>query len=160
MPPINKGFILGLIATFAVAFSANAEIVYNRGNDGDPETLDPHKTSSVAESHILRDLLEGLVIYNTKAEILPGAAESWTISPDGRTYTFKLRPDARWSNGDPVRAADFVYSYRRIMSPDTGAKYANILYPILNAEKLHKGEARPDDLGVKALDDQYVANHT
>src|SRR5215207_7104205 len=143
--------IIAAMLALALSVSAAAEVVYNRGNDGDPETLDPHKTSAVAEAHILRDLLEGLVVYNAKAEIVPGTAESWTISPDGRTYTFALRADARWSNGDPVRAADFVYSYQRIMSPDTGAKYANILYPILNAGRIHKGQAKADELGVKAL---------
>jgi oligopeptide transport system substrate-binding protein len=147
---------MAAITALALTVSVAAEVVYNRGNDGDPETLDPHKTSAVAEANILRDLLEGVVIYNAKAEITPGAAESWTTSPDGRTYTFKLRTDGRWSNGDPVKAEDFVYSYRRIMSPDTGAKYANILYPILNAEKLHKGSAKPDELGVKALDDRTL----
>ena len=152
-----KPIIFAAIAILTLTVSAAAEVIYNRGNDGDPETLDPHKTSSVAESHILRDLLESLVIYNTKAEIIPGAAERWSISPDGRTYTFNLRRGARWSNGDPVQAADFVYSYRRIMSPETGAKYANILYPILNAEKLHKGQAKPDELGVKELDERTVA---
>ena len=140
----------------ALTVTAAAEVVYNRGNDSDPETLDPHKTSTVAEAHILRDLLEGLVIHNAKAQIVPGVAESWTVSPDGRTYTFKLRPDARWSKGDPVRAEDFVYSFRRIMAPETGAKYANILYPIRNAETFNKGQAKPNELGVRAVDDRTV----
>ncbi|HEX2726615.1 MAG TPA: peptide ABC transporter substrate-binding protein [Beijerinckiaceae bacterium] len=147
---------MAAMTAIALTVAAAAEVVYNRGNDGDPETLDPHKTSSVVESNILRDLLEGVVIYNAKAEIVPGAAESWTVSPDGRTYTFKLRADGRWSNGDPVKAEDFVFSYRRIMSAETGAKYANILYPILNGEKVHKGTGKPEELGVKAVDDRTL----
>jgi oligopeptide transport system substrate-binding protein len=95
-------------------------------------------------------------VYNAKAEIVPGSAESWTISPDGRTYTFTLRHEARWSNGDPVRAADFVFSYRRIMSPDTGAKYANMLYSVLHAERIHKGQAIAAELGVRALDERTL----
>ena len=138
-------------AVFSTAFLSSlaiAQVTFNRGIDADPETLDPHKTSSVVESTILRDLLEGLVIYNTKAEVVPGAAESWTVSDDGRTYRFRLR-DAKWSNGESVKAADFVYSYRRIMSPATGAKYANILFPILNAERINKGQTQTEELGVQ-----------
>ncbi len=130
-----------------------AEVVYHRGNTGDPETLDQHKTSTTYEAHILRDLFEGLTAYNAKGETVPGVAKSWTISDDGVTYTFSLRTDAKWSNGDSVTADDFEYSLRRIMNPETGAKYANILYPIKNAESVNKGELTPDQLGVKAMDD-------
>src|SRR5262245_63467215 len=90
-------------------------VVLHRGNDSDPETLDPHKTSTVAEANLLRDLYEGLVIHNMKAEVAPGVAESWTTSTDGLTYTFRLRADARWSNGDGVTAWDFVFSLRRLL---------------------------------------------
>ncbi len=136
--------------------SASAEVVYNRGNDGDPETLDQHKTSTVAEGHILADLYEGLLVYDAKAKVTPGVAASWTQSDDGLVYTFKLRDDAKWSNGDPVTAQDFLYSFQRIMKPETGAKYANILYPIKNAEKINKGEGGVETLGVKALDDHTL----
>ena len=132
--------------------TASAEVVYHRGNTGEPETLDQHKTSTVYESHILRDLYEGLVSYDKNGKIMPGVAESWTISDDGLVYTFKFRENAKWSNGDPVTAEDFVYSLQRIQTPETGAKYANILYPIKNAEKVNKGELEPVELGVKALD--------
>ncbi len=145
-------FSLAVVGSFA----ASAEMVYHRGNAADPETLDQHKTSTVYEAHILRDLYEGLVIYNSKAEVIPGVAESWSVSDDGRVYTFKLRGDAKWSNGDPVVAGDSVYSLRRIMKPATGAKYANILYPVKNAEKINKGEALPETLGVKAVDDRTL----
>lgn len=145
-------------AAFALAVMAlgigsiNAEVIYHRGNSADPETLDHHKTSTTYEAHIMRDLYEGLVIYDAKGKVVPGVAESWTISDDGRTYTFKLRPDAKWSNGDPVTAGDFVFALKRIMMPETGAKYANILYPIKNAEKINKSSESVDTLGVKALD--------
>lgn len=138
------------------SFGAQAETVYFRGNDGDPETLDQHKTSTVVEANLLRDLYEGLVIYDRAANIIPGVAESWTVSDDGEVYTFALRDNAKWSNGDPVVAGDFVYSLRRIMTPATGAKYANILYPVANAEAVNKGEALPETMGVKALDDRTL----
>ncbi|MEM1389657.1 MAG: peptide ABC transporter substrate-binding protein, partial [Pseudomonadota bacterium] len=101
----------------------------------------------------LRDLLEGLVIHDAAGHVIPGAATEWTTSDDGLTYTFTLRDDAQWSDGSPVTAGDFVYSLRRIMTPATGAKYANVLFPILNAEAINKGEMAPEMLGVNALDD-------
>ena len=69
---------------------------------------------------------------------------------------FTLRDGIKWSNGDPVKASDFVFSYRRIMNPETGAKYANILYPILNSEKANKGQGKVEDIGVKAIDDKTL----
>jgi oligopeptide transport system substrate-binding protein len=146
-----------LLAATAIALvlgaTAGAAQTYMRGNDGNPETLDQHKTSTVAEANILRDLYEGLVVYDRAAQVIPGVAEAWEVSEDGITYTFTLRDDAKWSNGDPVTAGDFVFSLRRIMTPETGAKYANILYPIANAEAINKGELDPSELGVTALDD-------
>ena len=135
---------------------AIAQVTYHRGNTADPETLDPHKTSTVYEASILRDLFEGLVIHNGKGEVVPGAAESWTSSSDGTVLTFKLRGNASWSNGEPVKASDFVFAYRRIMNPDTGAKYAKILFPIKNAEAANKGKAKPEEIGVKALDERTL----
>ena len=135
------------------AGAANAQTTYYRGSAGDPETLDPHKTSTVYEAAILRDMLEGLVINDGVGEVVPGVATDWEVSDDGTTYTFNLREDAAWSNGDPVTAEDFAYSLRRIMDPATGAKYATVLYPILNAEAVNKGEMDPSELGVRAVDD-------
>lgn len=136
----------------AFSLPAAAEAVYNRGNSADPESLDPHKTSTIYEAHILRDLFEGLVMQDATSDIYPGAAESWTLSPDGTVYTFKLRPDAVWSNGDPVTAEDFVYSFRRLEEPATGAEYASMLYVIKNGEEVNTGKAKPEELGVRAVD--------
>ncbi|MSU88421.1 peptide ABC transporter substrate-binding protein [Rhodobacteraceae bacterium 2CG4] len=141
--------------TAALAGPAMAQ-TYIRGTDGDPETLDQHKTSTVTEANLLRDLYEGLVVYDEKAQIIPGVAESWDISEDGLTYTFNLRDDATWSNGDPVTAEDFVYSLKRIQDPATAAKYASILYPIKNAEAINAGEAEIDTLGVRAVDERTL----
>ena len=123
---------------------ALSEVVYNRGNSADPESLDPHKTSTVYEAHILRDLFEGLVMQDQNAELIPGAAESWTISDDGLVYTFKLRADAIWSDGDPVTADDFVYAFRRLEDPATGAEYASMLY---RREERRGGEHRQGEAG-------------
>jgi oligopeptide transport system substrate-binding protein len=144
-------------ALSATAAGAAAETVYHRGNTAEPETLDQHLTSTVYEAHILRDLYEGLTAHDARGEVVPGVAESWEVSDDGLVYTFHLRGDARWSNGEPVVAGDFVYSYQRILNPETGAEYANILYPIRNAEAINTGAiADLDQLGVKALDDRTV----
>ncbi|MBK9083574.1 MAG: peptide ABC transporter substrate-binding protein [Rhizobiales bacterium] len=130
-------------------------MVYNRGAAGDPETLDPQKTSTVVESDLLLEMYEGLVTYDAKANVVPGVAESWAVSADGLVYTFKLR-DAKWSNGDAVKASDFVFTFQRLMNPETGAKYANILYTLKNGEAVNKGKAKLDELGVKAIDDKTL----
>jgi oligopeptide transport system substrate-binding protein len=156
----RRAVTLAFAALLAVSSAATAlaQGVFHRGNDADPETLDPHRSSMVAEAHLLRDLSEGLVIHSMKGEVIPGVAESWTTSEDGKTWRFVLRDTARWSNGDPVTATDFVYSLRRMLDPRTGARYANILYPVLNAEKIHKGSdgAKPEDLGVTAIDARHL----
>jgi oligopeptide transport system substrate-binding protein len=145
-----------LAAALVAATPAFAEVVYHRGNTAEPETLDQHLTSTIYESNILRDLYEGLVVHGPDASVQPGVAENWTVSDDGLVYTFTLRADATWSNGDPVTAEDFVFSYRRILDPATGAKYADILSPIAGAAAVIKGEAAPDSIGVKALDPRTV----
>ena len=124
---------------------ALSEVVYNRGNSADPESLDPHKTSTVYEAHILRDLFDGLVHAGRRTpKLIPGAAESWTISDDGLVYTFKLRADAVWSDGTPVTADDFVYAFRRLEDPATGAEYASMLY---RREERRGGEHRQGEAG-------------
>jgi oligopeptide transport system substrate-binding protein len=130
-------------------------MVYRRGELGDAATLDPQKTGTVTEADILLDLFEGLVTYDAKAEIAPGVAESWTVSDDGLVYTFKLR-DAKWSNGDAIRAQDFVFSFRRLLDPATGAQYANLFYAFKNGEQINRGALKPDALGVKAIDDRTL----
>lgn len=147
-----KALLISTLLVAGLVNTAAAQTIYHRGNSADPETLDPHKTSTVYEAHVLRDLFEGLVIHNGKAEVLPGAAESWTSSVDGLTHTFKLRKSAKWSNGDPVEASDFVFAFRRIMNPETGAKYAKILYALKGAEAANKGKGRVEDIGARAID--------
>lgn len=149
-------FAAGVSLVALLTSGAFAQVVYNRGNDTDPTSLDHHKTSTVAEANLMRDLYEGLVIHDAKAQVIPGVAESWEVSDDGRTYTFKLREDAKWSNGDPVKASDFVFAYQRLQDPATAAGYANIHWPIMNAEAVNKGEMPKDQLGVKALDDRTL----
>lgn len=124
-------------------------------NQTEPQDLDPHIVTGVPEFHILEALFEGLVIAEPKAlEPVPGVASRWDISEDGLTYTFHLRPDARWSNGDQVTAGDFLFSYKRILSPKLGSEYAYMLYCIAGAEAYNKGdETGFEKVGVTAPDD-------
>ncbi|TJW29290.1 MAG: peptide ABC transporter substrate-binding protein, partial [Mesorhizobium sp.] len=107
---------------------------------------------TVYEANVLRDLFQGLVMQDEKANIIPGAAESWTVSDDGTVYTFKLRKDGLWSDGSPVTADDFVYAFHRLEDPATGAEYASMLYPVKNAEEVNTKKAKPEEMGVKAID--------
>jgi oligopeptide transport system substrate-binding protein len=151
-----KTWLVGTTMLMMSATGAFAEVVLNRGNSLDPESLDPHKTSTVNEAHVLRDLFMGLTMQDAKANVIPGAAESWTVSDDGKIYTFKMRQGALWSDGSPVTANDFVFAWRRLVDPATGAEYAYMLAPVVNAEDITAGKKKPEELGIKALDDMTL----
>jgi len=125
----------------------------HRDNGQEPQTLDPHLAEGLPSAHILRDLFEGLTGESPEGRIIPGAAIRWNISRDGKTYTFYLRRDALWSNGDPVTAEDFVYGLRRSADPATASKYAQVLLPIENAAEVLSGDLPTSELGVTAMDD-------
>ena len=132
------------------------EQVLHFGLGAEPQYLDPHLATSVAAHNILSALLEGLVSEDPKTlQPLPGVAESWQISSDKKRYLFQLRKDALWHNGDSVTAHDFVYSYKRILNPDLGAKYASMLHVLKNAKIYHSGEKvwEEADVGVTAIND-------
>lgn len=127
--------------------------VLHIGNAAEVQSLDPHRGEEVQGSNIQRDLFEGLINEAPNGDHVPGAAESWTISDDGKTYTFNLRRNARWSNGDPVTAHDFVYGFRRGVDPTTLSRYTFILSPIVNADEIAAGQKPKEELGVRAIDD-------
>ena len=130
--------------------------VIHIGNGADPQTLDPHRAQGVPESNIGRSLFEGLIAEAPNGDLIPGVAESWDVSEDDKVYTFHLRENARWSNGDPVKASDFVFGMRRSVDPATLSVYSFILAPIENAQAIIAGELPPDRLGVTALDDRTL----
>jgi oligopeptide transport system substrate-binding protein len=132
--------------------TAAGGMVLRKGNGAEPQTLDPHRAQGVPEANILRDLYEGLVSEAPGGKLEPGVAASWEISADGKTYTFHLRKNARWSNDTPVTAANFVYSLRRTVDPATGSNYAAILAPIVNASAIISSKHAPRMLGVEAAD--------
>jgi len=129
--------------------------VLHMGNGTEPASLDPHVVTGVPEHHILGALFEGLVNLDAKdLAPKPGVAESWTMSDDGLVYTFKLRQDARWSNGDPVTAHDFTYAWRRILTPSLASRYAYMLHCMKNAKAYNEGKLTDfSQVGAKALDD-------
>ncbi|MDB1123463.1 ABC transporter substrate-binding protein [Vibrio algarum] len=124
-----------------------------RGNGTEVASIDPHKTEGVPESHVIRDLLEGLVNQDADGNTIPGVAESWETT-DNKTFVFHLRKDAKWSNGDPVTAEDFVYSFKRAVDPATASPYSWYLEMtnMVNAAEIIAGTADKETLGVTALD--------
>lgn len=124
------------------------------GNGADPADMDPHTVTAFTDMNIMVALFEGLTVLDEASSApLPGRACSWTTSPDGLTWTFTLRDDAAWSNGDPLTAEDFVYSFRRVLSPALASEYAYMLWPLSGAKALSEGhEKDPSKLGARALD--------
>ncbi|PWD88251.1 ABC transporter substrate-binding protein [Ignatzschineria cameli] len=153
-----------LIATMAISGAVGAEVPEGtklhkeqkliRNNGAEPQSLDPHKIEGVPEANLARDQFEGLVNIDLNGEIRPGVAESWE-NDDYRVWRFNLRKDAKWSNGDPVTAEDFVYSWKRLVDPNTASPYASYLQyaHVENVDDIVNGKADPDTLGVRALDD-------
>src|SRR5690606_5251376 len=135
--------------------AGNKDKILHFGNGAEPQELDPHIVTGVPEHNIIAALLEGLVSKDPQTlEPVPGVAERWTISGDGKTYTFYLRNNARWSNGDPVTATDFVWSWWRALQPALGNQYAYMLFSVVNAEAYASGEVDDfSEVGIKALDD-------
>lgn len=147
------GVVAGLMALTGVA---DAAMVLRRGNGGEPDTLDPTRSSAEWENNILGDIFMGLTADSADGRAVPGSAARWDISADGKTYIFHLRKNLVWSDGVPLTAADFVYSYRRLLDPAIAAQYAPALYPLINGEAVATGKARPETLGVRAIDDHTL----
>ncbi|MBC8130984.1 MAG: peptide ABC transporter substrate-binding protein [Rhizobiaceae bacterium] len=146
-----------VVALSALLGTAAGAAQLNLHNGGDVTSLDPHKMSGDWEDRVAGDIFEGLMTEDAKAEPIPGQAESHTLSDDGLVYTFKLRQDAKWSDGEPVKASDFVFAFRRLMDPKTAAEYAYLQYPIKNGEAINTGKiAEIDQLGVKAIDEKTL----
>lgn len=161
------GSVLAFCLTGALAASQAAQIpagtqlselqriVINNGSE--VATLDPQKAEGVPESNVMRNLLEGLVETDNNGQLVPGVAQQWQ-SKEGRIWTFTLRDNARWSNGQPVTAQDFVYSWQRLADPKTASPYASYLQAahVANVDAILSGKAVPAELGVKALDDRHL----
>ena len=134
--------------------SGNRQGILHLGNGTDPQELDPHIVTGLPEHHIIAALLEGLVAKDPATlEPIPAAAERWTLSEDGRIYTFYLRDNAKWSNGDAVTAEDFAWSWWRALQPELGNQYAYMYYPIKNAEAYLKKQITDfKQVGIRVID--------
>ena len=142
--------LAALLAATGLPAADDPEQTLRRSGIGDPATLDPHLWVDGWEGNIVQDLFVGLTTLDPAVNVVPGAAESWQLSDDGRTYTFLLREGLTWSDGVPLTAADFVYSFRRIMDPATASPSAALLYDIQGAQAVNTGQAPVDTLAVRA----------
>lgn len=152
------GLLAALLAAFVFAgcgpkTESAAVPELRRGNGSEPDSIDPQLARMEAAMTILRDTHEGLVSMAPDGSAIPGAAESWTVSDDGRSYTFKVRPTARWSNGDRLVAEDFAFAFRRLVDPKTASQYALMLEPVVNAADIVAGRMASAALGVFAPDE-------
>ena len=150
-------FLIGCSENISPVDSGLEQQIYHHGNGSEPQGIDPHIVTGVPEHHILISLCEGLTIPNPNPTgsdgYIPGTAESWSISDDGKEYIFKLNKNAKWSNGDPVTADDFVWSWKRILTASLGSQYPDMLYYLVGAYEYHNGQIDNfDEVGVKALD--------
>ncbi|NLY64388.1 MAG: peptide ABC transporter substrate-binding protein [Alcaligenaceae bacterium] len=139
---------------FSVSGQAMAEKVLRLNNTEEPTSLNPAAGFNLISWEPLNNLVEGLVRLDEKHLAAPATAASWHVSDDGKTYTFKLQPNAKWSNGDALTAHDFVYAWTTMLAPETASPAAFLAYPIAGAKAFNEGkEARP---AIKALDDQTL----
>ena len=148
--------VLALLAAFALCgcgrLPDRAELVFLNG--AEPESIDPALITGQPDGRVANALFEGLTAFDAAAKPQPGVAERWDISPDGRIYTFHLRRDAKWSNGDPVTARDFLASWRRTLAPETASEYAYQLYYVRGAKDFNEGKVADfSQVGLRALDD-------
>src|SRR5215203_7176354 len=178
MPTTKRSSILAVVLALALAAAAAAcggssegsaegkqaekqEITINWG--AEPPSLDPGLATDTTSSNILLNIMDPLVRLDENLKPTPNLAESWDVSPNGKTVTFRLRPDGRWTNGDPVTAHDFEYSWKRTVSPELGADYAYQFYGIVGAQEYNSCDPKKDNcdaladkMGVKAVDDKTL----
>jgi oligopeptide transport system substrate-binding protein len=152
------GFLTSGCSKKKASAGNEGEKILRVGNGAEPQDLDPQATAGVPEHKIQATLFEGLVTDPLDGKgVAPGVAESWDISPDKRTYTFHLRADAKWSNGEPVTARDFLGSFERILNPAFAAEYASMLYPLAGAQDYNTGKLTDfSKVGVRAPDDRTL----
>ncbi len=141
----------------APAEQANGEKIIRTNNSSEPASLDPALAKGTHESWVLQHIFTGLMDYDDDGELVPAMAESYEQSDDGLKYTFYLRDDIKWSNGDPVTAGDFEYAWKRVVDPELASDYAyQISDYIVGAEEYLNGEGSIDDVGIHSLDDKTL----
>lgn len=141
---------ISLILAGCGSKSSQQKKTITTSTDSELTTVDLSKTTAVGTFNVLNNVDEGLYRLGKDSKVEPGIATSSTISKDGKTYTFNLRKNAKWSNGDPVTAKDFVYSWRRTLNPKTASQYGYLFSGIKNADKIQNKKAAVSSLGIKA----------
>lgn len=141
------------LVLFSCSLLAQQDEIVDIGNAGEPGTLDPHLYFTNLEEHILKDLFMGLTTMDPRGAIIPGCAEDWHVSNDQLTWTFQLRKDLTWSDGEPLTAKDFVFGFQRLLNPETAAPLSFFLYSLKNAKEVNAGTLAVDQLGVAAPDE-------
>ena len=154
-------FLYGCSENITPVDSGLEKQIYHHGNGSEPQGIDPHIVTGVPEHHILISLCEGLTIPNPNPDdmngYMAGTAESWSVSEDGKEYIFNINENARWSNGDPVTANDFVWSWKRILTASLGSQYPDMLYYLVGAYEYHNGLTNDfSEVGVKAIDQKTL----
>ncbi len=154
-------FVYGCSENITPVDSGLEKQIYHHGNGSEPQGIDPHIVTGVPEHHILISLCEGLTIPNPNPDdmngYMAGTAESWSVSEDGKEYIFNINENARWSNGDPVTANDFVWSWKRILTASLGSQYPDMLYYLVGAYEYHNGLTNDfSEVGVKAIDQKTL----
>jgi oligopeptide transport system substrate-binding protein len=150
--------LLGACSRGSRVEQAARDGIFLIGNASEPSSLDPHIATGVSEHVILMSVMEGLATeHPSEEDVVPGVAERWESNETFDEWTFHLRKDARWSNGDPVTARDFLYAFRRILSPKLASQYAEMLYVMKGAEAFNRGDLTdPAELGASAPDDHTL----
>ena len=154
-------FVYGCSENITPVDSGLEKQIYHHGNGSEPQGIDPHIVTGVPEHHILISLCEGLTIPNPNPDdmngYMAGTAESWSVSEDGKEYIFNINKNARWSNGEPVTANDFVWSWKRILTASLGSQYPDMLYYLVGAYEYHNGLTNDfSEVGVKAIDQKTL----
>ena len=154
-------FVYGCSENISPVDSGLEKQIYHHGNGSEPQGIDPHIVTGVPEHHILISLCEGLTIPHPNPDdmngYMAGTAESWSVSEDGKEYIFNINKNARWSNGDPVTANDFVWSWKRILTASLGSQYPDMLYYLVGAYEYHNGLTDDfSEVGVKAIDQKTL----
>lgn len=153
-------FVMVMLVTLGAgcgkSSSGSKEQILRYALEAEPASLDPAKSTAIPESLVELQIFEGLTRLDAKDQPGPGVAEKWEVSPDGLKYVFHLRPSAKWSNGEPVTAQDFVFAWKRALNPDFASENAYMLFPVKNAQAYNEKKATVEQLGVKALNDQTL----
>ncbi|MFZ9994523.1 MAG: ABC transporter substrate-binding protein, partial [Steroidobacteraceae bacterium] len=147
--------VLSVLSDVAPLAQASEQVI-RRSTTGEPQSLDPQIWTYGQDGNIAQDLFQGLTTLDPDANTVPGQAESYTVSSDGREYRFRLRAGLRWSDGTPLSSEDFLWSFRRLFDPRTASPAVSLLYVIRNGRRVNTGELPVNALGVRAPDPQTV----